>query len=99
MRLSALLLVLAACSPTVATNDCELPAPEQPITLPDGCREDPSCELDTIAEETCGRAYVCAHERPDGTMGDVCVIAQDCTCLEELDARCEMEVEIPDHCD
>lgn len=74
-------------------------APAEPIALGRGCWDDPECTLETETEQNCGRAYRCPVEQINGSTADVCVVATDCDCVDELESVCGVEVEVPGFCE
>lgn len=93
--LLAALTMACACNAVVSETEpddesCDISSPE--ISLPSGCWEEPGCAPENEQERMCGRAYVCEYEQPDGSNAPMCVVAQDCDCLRELDETCDLEV-------
>lgn len=91
--------LIVGCGPEVASG----PVPSCDVTpatipLPADCWEDPSCATTTEGDATCGRAYVCEYEQLDGSFYPMCVVVQDCACLDDLEDFCELAVERQARC-
>ena len=51
-KIVSIAVILVSCNPMIQPEpeQCEGPSPASPIPLPDGSREDPSCQPDNAAD-------------------------------------------------
>lgn len=96
MRGLALVVVVVCGAGCFDVEPCEVQPVE--IVVPGDCWEDAACTGKVAADDVCGRAYVCPHEWPDGSVTDTCMVARDCDCLEQARA-CGEVVYWPRYCD